>query len=55
MNFFRQKQRRLIKMKNPRYRVILILALALCIAFALPGMSASAENVGSFTVGQEMG
>ena len=55
MNIFRQKQRRLIKMKNPRYRVILILALALCIAFALPGLSASAENVGSFTVGQEMG
>ena len=42
-------------MKKARNRTLLILVLAACIALALPGMSASAENIGSYAVGENMG
>ena len=42
-------------MKKERNRILLILALALCFALVLPGMCASAENIGSYPVGVEMG
>ena len=35
--------------------MLLIFALAICIALLLPGMCASAENIGSFPVGEEIG
>lgn len=42
-------------MKKARDRILLVLVLAACIAFALPGMCASAENIGTYPVGVEMG
>jgi len=42
-------------MKKTRKRFLIVLALALCLAFALPGMAASAENIGVYPVGEEMG
>jgi len=42
-------------MKTMRKRTALILALILCVALALPGMTAAAENIGTYPVGQEMG
>ena len=42
-------------MKNMRKRILLIVALALCMALLLPGMCAWAENIGTYTVGVEMG
>lgn len=42
-------------MKKLRERVVVTLALAMCIAFALPGLCASAENIGTYPVGEEMG
>ena len=42
-------------MKKARNRILLVLVLAACIALALPGMCASAENIGSYPVGVEMG
>ena len=42
-------------MKKLRERVVVTLALALCIAFVLPGLCASAENIGTYPVGEEMG
>lgn len=42
-------------MKKPRLRILLVLMLTVCIGAALPGLSASAENIGTYTVGQEMG
>ena len=42
-------------MKKMRKRTALMLALLLCIALALPGMTASAENIGTYPVGEEMG
>ena len=42
-------------MKKERNRILLILALALCFALVLPGVCASAENIGSYPVGVEMG
>ncbi|MBQ6927935.1 MAG: hypothetical protein IJQ36_06445 [Oscillospiraceae bacterium] len=38
-----------------RKRTALMLALLLCVALALPGMTASAENIGTYPVGEEMG
>ena len=42
-------------MKKARNRILLVLVLAACIALVLPGMCASAENIGSYPVGVEMG
>ena len=42
-------------MKKTRNRLLLIFVLTVCIALALPGMCASAENIGSFPVGEEIG
>lgn len=42
-------QRRLIEMKTIRKKILLTLVLALCIACVLPGVSASAAYVGTFT------
>ncbi len=42
-------------MKKARNRILLVLVLAACIALALPGMCASAENIGTYPVGVEMG
>lgn len=42
-------------MKKMRKRTALMLALLLCVALALPGMTASAENIGTYPVGEEMG
>ena len=42
-------------MKTIRKRTALILALMLCVILALPGMTASAENIGTYPVGEEMG
>ena len=42
-------------MKKMRKRTALMLALLLCITLALPGMTASAENIGTYPVGEEMG
>ena len=42
-------------MKKLRERVVVTLALAMCIAFVLPGLCASAENIGTYPVGEEMG
>ena len=42
-------------MKKARNKILLVLVLAACIALALPGMCASAENIGTYPVGVEMG
>ncbi len=42
-------------MKKARNKIILVLVLAVCIALTLPGMCASAENIGTYPVGVEMG
>ena len=42
-------------MKEIRKRTALILALMLCVVLALPSMTASAENIGTYPVGEEMG
>ena len=42
-------------MKTMRKRIAFVLALMMCVALALPGMTASAENIGTYPVGQEMG
>ena len=42
-------------MKKARNRILLILVLAACIALMLPGVCASAENIGTYPVGVEMG
>ena len=42
-------------MKNLRKRIVVTLVLALCIAFALPGICAFAENIGTYALGEEMG
>ena len=42
-------------MKKARNKILLVLVLAACIALALPGMCASAENIGTYPVGEEMG
>lgn len=42
-------------MKNMTKRITLILALALCLALLLPGMSASAEYIGEYPIGDEIG
>ena len=42
-------------MKKTRKRIPLVLALTLCIAFLLPGMCASADNIGTYPVNEEMG
>lgn len=42
-------------MKKTRNRMLLIFVLAVCVALVLPGMCASAENIGSYPVGEEMG
>lgn len=55
MNIPDRQRERLIEMKTMRKRLPLILALILCVALALPGMTASAENIGTYPVGQEMG
>ncbi len=38
-----------------RHRTILFLVLILCICCALPGIGASADNIGIYTIGEEMG
>lgn len=42
-------------MKTMRKRIAFVLVLMMCVALALPGMTASAENIGTYPVGQEMG
>lgn len=42
-------------MKKARNRILLVLVLTACIALMLPGLCASAENIGSYPVGVEMG
>ena len=42
-------------MKKTTGKTLLILTLIFCIAMALPGLSAWAENIGSFTVGKSVG
>ena len=42
-------------MKRSTFRLVLTLALMVCIAMALPGLSASADYVGSYSVGQNIG
>ena len=42
-------------MKKARNRILLILVMAACVALMLPGVCASAENIGTYPVGVEMG
>ncbi|MDO4989541.1 MAG: hypothetical protein Q4E45_03450 [Eubacteriales bacterium] len=42
-------------MKKQTLKWALALVLIVCIAAALPGLSAAADNIGSFTVGQDIG
>ncbi len=42
-------------MKKQTLKWMLVLVLIVCIAAALPGLSAAADNIGNFTVGQDIG
>ena len=42
-------------MKNTPNRILFVVILALCLTFALPGVGAFAENIGTYPVGEEMG
>ena len=42
-------------MKKTRKRFIVILTLLICVSFVLPGVSAWAENIGTYPLGEEMG
>lgn len=42
-------------MKKTIFKTLLILTLCFCVAMALPGLSAAAENIGSFTAGEGIG
>ena len=42
-------------MKKARDRILLTLVLTVCIALLLPGMCASAENIGVYPAGEDMG
>ncbi len=42
-------------MKTIRKRIPLVLALCLCVALMLPGACASADNIGTYYLGEEMG
>ncbi len=43
------------KMKKKTWKWMLVLALIVCIAAALPGLSAAADNIGDLIVGQDIG
>ena len=42
-------------MKRQTLKWVLAMALIVCVAAALPGLSAAADNLGEFTVGQDIG
>ena len=42
-------------MKKKAYKTLLVLVLTVCIAMALPALTASADNVGDFTLGENIG
>ena len=42
-------------MKRKAYKTLLVLVLTVCIALALPTLAASADNVGEFTQGENIG
>ena len=42
-------------MKKQTLKWLVVLALIVCFAAALPGLSAAADNIGSFTVGEDIG
>ena len=49
------KQTECKKMKKQSFKIFLILVLSVCIAMALPGLSAAADYLGEFTEGEAIG
>ena len=55
-NIFKTKRkRRMKKMKSKTMKLLLSLTRVLCVALALPGLSAGADYVNSFEAGTDIG